>query len=769
MMERFYLRLYDRLFRRPRRVLLLLGLVVAGALPGLLHLRLDMSFRPLFADEAAEAAATREFAQVFGQPSGAFVGVVIEPREGIGAPFLGELSRLSREVERIEHVAEVVNLARLAVPAGSGAGARGVWALPPELLERGPAPRLEARLEGLRADPRVRRVLLSEDGRKTLLLARLDLPLEDLEGRSRVIRELRSRVSSRLPGAELHFVGVSVVEDEYARIVLRSLARSLGLTVLALVGVLWLVFRRAAPVAVALAGVSAATPVALAVMVLRGQALTMVNSMVPTMILILGVADAIHMQQAYMERARRGMERARAVREMFGEMALPCLLTALTTALGFASLATARITALRDFGANVALGVAVVYVMNLLLVPVLLRVLPEGRLLPASSRAWDDAWIRLSSEVVRRRPGRLVAGFALATLAVIAAVPQLRVDQRFNEEVAPGHPVRVGQVLLEREFSGFLGPEVSLRRTDGGSVLDAGSLGRLRAYRESVLRLPGVQRVESVLDYLPADASAEEARATMESLRADPLLRRRVRELVDAEIRRAALLVRTEDVGTRRAMELGRALEEAAQRQLGAGFEARVVGEWWLAQRGMDNILRDMLVSFATSCLLVLPLMALALRRPRLIVLSILPNVLPMVFALGFMAWAGITLRIGTAMILAIALGIAVDDTTHMLVRLKEEMARTPSPEAAIRAALRRTGRAMLYSTVVLVLGFLSMLSNDLIAIRDMGLVAAVTLSVAFLLDVYLAPALFLLISRRRAPALALRPAFGRRGLAATQ
>jgi predicted RND superfamily exporter protein len=762
MIERLYLRLYDWLLRRPRLALLLVGVAVAAALPALLHLRLDMSFRPLFADEPAEAAATREFAAVFGEPSGAFVGVVVEPREGIGAPFLRRLSRLLGEVERLEHVVEVVSLARLAVPMGTGEGARGVWALPPELLERGPGREVEAGLEALRADPRVRRVLLSADGRKTLLLARLDLPLADLEGRSRVIRGFRSAVSARLPDAKLHFVGVSVVEDEYARIVLVSLARSLGLTLLALVVVLWLVFRRAAPVGVALAGVSAATPVTLALMVGMGQALTMVNSMVPTMILILGVADAIHMQESFLERLRRGVERARAVREMFAEMALPCLLTALTTALGFAALATARITAIRDFGVNVAVGVAVVYLMNLLLVPVLLRTLPERWLLPARARRWDDGWIRASFALVRRWPGRLAAGFALATVAGLLAAPTLRVDQRFNEEVAPGHPVRAGQALLEREFGGFLGPEVDLRASVGGSVLDEEALARIRAYRESVLRLPGVQRVESVLDYLPAGVSGAEARAAVARLRRDPLLGRRVRELVDAEGHRAALLVRTEDVGTRRAMELGRALEEGAARHLGGGIQARVVGEWWLAQRGMDNILRDMLVSFATGCLLVLPFMALALRTPRLIVLSILPNVLPMVFALAFMAWAGITLRIGTAMILAIALGIAVDDTTHMLVRLKVEMARAASPEAAIRAALRKTGRPMLYTTVVLVLGFLSMLSNDLIAIRDMGLVAAVTLSVAFLLDVYLAPALFLLLSRRRAPApvpLALRPA----------
>lgn len=753
MIERLTLRLHDLLVRHPRGVLLWVGLAVAASLPLAAQLRLDMSFRPLFADGEVDAAATREFQAVFGQPSGAYVGVVVEGPEALGAPFVRELHALSTEVEALEHVTEVVSVARLAVPVWSGGEARGAWAVPAEAFEPGGGALLEARLRALRADPALRRHLVSEDGRKTLLLARLELPLQELEGRSEVIRRFRERVSARLPGARLHFVGVSVVEEAYARAVLLSLARSLGLTLLALVGVLWLVFRRAAPVVVALAGVAAATPVTAALLGLRGQELTIVNSMVPTMILILGVADAIHMQQAFLPRLRAGVEPPRAVRGMMAEIALPCFLTALTTALGFAALSTARITAIRDFGVNVAVGVGVVYAMNLLLVPTLLGLFPRERLLPAGGRAWGEGWLHASSRWVRRRPGRVALLFLAASVAAAAAVPRLRVDQRFNEELSHGHPVRAGQALLERELGGFLGPEVSLRRADGASLLDAESLARVRAYRESVLALPGVQRVESVLDYLPRGVAGEEARRGVERLRGDPLLGHRVREVVDAGGRRAVLLVRTADLGTHRAVELGEELRLRAAEHLGTAYRAEVVGEWWLAQRGMDNILRDMLVSFATSCLLVLPLMALALRAPRLVVLSVLPNVLPMAFALAFMAWTGITLRIGTAMILAIALGIAVDDTTHVLVRLKAELARAPSPEAALRAALRATGRPVLYTTVVLVLGFLSMLSNDLRAIRDMGLVAAVTLGVAFLLDVYLVPALFLLLSRRRAPA----------------
>lgn len=751
MIQRLYLRLFDRLAARPAlpfAALTLLSLTGLAALPGI---RLDLSFRPLFADSRLEAEATREFESVFGQASGAYIGATIQRPDILSPGFLEELEELSRAVESLPGVTEVVSLPRLAMPMWSDSGAHGERVMPLGWLQVAEPHVVEARLSALARDPRVRRVLLSEDGDRTLLLARLGLPLSDLEGRRAVISDFREVVAERLgTGAGVGFVGVSVVEAAYARIVLESLARSFGLTTLALLGVLWLVFRRVAAVAAVMTGVALAIPVSIGIMTALGQNLTMVNSMVPVMILVIGVADGIHMLQAFALRIGRGEAQRAAVRGMFEEMALPCLLTTATTAVGFLALRMAEITAIRDFGLNVAVGVVIAYLFNLVVIPSLLTVVPATRLVrPARASAWSRRWSEATVGVVVARPASIAVAAMALTAAAAAALPGLTIDQRFNEEVAATHPIRADQAVLEREFSGFLGPDVSIVRTDGSTLLNEWSLQSLAAYVGEARAIPGVLRVESVLDLLPEGVSIETAASGLMQLRADPLLGSRVSELLDASGTRMAVMVRTEDVGTRRALELGRRLESLAEAHLGDEHRARLVGQWWLAQRGMDHIVTDMLTSFTTSCLLILPLLALALRRVRLVVIAVLPNILPMLFALAFMSWTGITLRIGTAMILAIALGIAIDDTIHMLARLKHEGERQEGPEAAVGAAIRGVGGALTYTTLVLVLGFLSMLSNDLIAIREMGLVAAATLSVALLADLYVAPALFLLAHRR--------------------
>lgn len=741
-----YLRLYDRLYRRPRLALGLVACMAGGAVLVVPGIALDMSFRPLFGQDEGAIEATRAFEEVFGQRSGAHVGAIVTPRVW-DAQLVTALVDATRAVERLDHVTEVVALTRTAIPEWASDAASSRWLIDTLALR---APPDVGAVLAARAAPELRRTLVSEDGASTLLLARLGLPLEDLQTRARVIQRMRAEVEARLGAtAELHWVGVSVVEEAYARLVLEGLAVSFLLTTLALLAALAVAYRRTAAVVVVMAGVSLALPLAAAAMVARGQAVTIVNSMVPTMILIIGVADAIHMFECFAGHVRRGRSRADAVRTMFGEMALPCLLTSLTTIVGVLALQTARIQALRDFGANVAIGMVAVYLANVVVLPALLLSLPAERTVaPRRPASPVSRWLTATSSLLVRHPRRVVGLSAVAIVLCASGIRLLDIEQRFNEDLAPDHSVRVAQAVFEEQFIGMLGPDVLIRRRDGATLLGPADRARLAAAVDSIRALPGVLHVGSVFDFLPADIEGPRAAEGLGRLRHDARLGARVRELVDAEGARTALAVRTVDIGSRTALELVGRIERVAALELGPEYEASVVGQWWLAQLGLSNILRDMLVGFATSFLLVLPLLAIALGRARLFLLGVVPNLLPPIFALGFMGWAGISVRVGTAMILAIALAIAVDDTIHVLVRLRDEAARTPDPADQVRRTLAHTGPPLLLTTVVLVAGFLSMRANGLVAIQDMGIVAAATLGVAFLADAYFLPACHLLTAR---------------------
>ena len=259
-----------------------------------------------------------------------------------------------------------------------------------------------------------------------------------------MIKQFRTAVSTGAPpGTELRFTGVSVVEDAYAGLVLKNLLKSISLTLVFLIIALYLFFRRIADVVIALAGISMATPITIAIMHLLGQKITIVNSMVPTMILIIGVADAIHMQQSCLQHRAQGLNIHEAVRNMFGDMGFPCLMTTVTTIIGFMSLGMANIRAIRDFGLNVSIGVLTIYLMNLVFIPLLLRLFHKPNDdCTAGSASWIDGLVQGSTYVVTRYPGRIVTVSALMIVGCLSTLPYLSLDQKFNEEVRPEHPVR---------------------------------------------------------------------------------------------------------------------------------------------------------------------------------------------------------------------------------------------------------------------------------------------------------------------------------------
>jgi hypothetical protein len=203
-----------------------------------------------------------------------------------------------------------------------------------------------------------------------------------------------------------------------------------------------------------------------------------------------------------------------------------------------------------------------------------------------------------------------------------------------------------------------------------------------------------------------------------------------------------AVVARVGDLGTDAARHFVRDLERLAGDTLGRTLELEVLGQWWLAQRGMVALIDDMVASFVWAFLLITPLLLIGLRQLGLVLASVVPNILPLVLALGFMGWAGIDVRIGTATVLAIALGIAVDDSLHVLARYRQERRTRGTWPSALSRTVRGTGPALIATTAALIAGFLSMLTSGLVAIRDMGLVAAVALTGALAADLILLPAL---------------------------
>ncbi len=747
--ESRYQRAHAATERHALATILIFGLAFALATAGLASLHFDLSFRPLFASGADIAEPTEEFEQVFGQSSGAWIVAILQNDGVATAEFIRATARLSDLVQEMSQVSEVLSLTTVQVPQWSQGSLSLVAPIPEDLLDPAEEEELEFQYDELLDGTRFVNWLVSADGSKLLMAARLALPLDDLHGRRAVVEEFETLLRTAAPAEiSLHFSGVSVVELAYERQVVRDQLIATTVTSFVLMLLLFWTFGNVRSVIVCLVPVTLAIPATLGIMGWLGQPVTMINTVIPAIILVVGVADAVHMLTAWLEARGDGEDLAAATRSMLRTTGKACFFTTVTTTAGFLALHSAQLEAIGNFGLSVAIGISVAWLANQVLLPSMLRRVSAGDGLPGNrvNRLADDL-VSASLRHAIARPHYILAAGMLFAIVCGAMIPSLDIDQRFNEELSETHPVSRAQQILESDFGGFLGPEISIRRTDGAGILDDASLEKLNRFAGALRELPDTHDVWTIQDLLPRRSSPAERAQALQALRASPALAQAVRELINAENDWLAVIVRIGDIGTKRADDYRAEVEQLAGATWGAEYDVEIVGQWWLAQHGMRLLLRDMLTSLATAMLIVLPLMWIALRELRLFVAAAVANLLPLALPLAFMAATGISLRIGTAVVLAIAVGIIVDNTLHIIIRMRDQMTAGVEHHKQMQGAMRGTGRAVVFTTLALVGGFLSMMSNDLLAIRDMGLVAAVTIAGAMLADLLLLPALYVLLS----------------------
>jgi len=744
---------FDKSYRRGQefaeRHTMLVMLLFAGffclATIGLSQLRLDLSFRPLFASGHEIAEPTREFESVFGQSSGAWITAIVENASATTPTFFRSVSRMSDKVRSIPHVSEVSSITSVSSPQWEEGDISLINAIPRWLLEPEQQEKLELQIDSLLDGSRFVNWLVSADGSRLLVAARLDLPLDDLDGRREVIGEFKERIENEIvDGLEVQFTGVSVVELAYEEQVLRDQLIATTLTALVLTLLIYCGFRSLRAVIICLTPVSLAVPATLGLMGWMGQPVTIINTAIPAIIMVVGVADAVHMLTAWLESRGAGSSRLAATRTMMTVTGAACFFTTATTMGGFLSLLSADLVSVGGFGLSAAIGILIAWIANQVIVPIMARNINAGSSLPVSFlNTVVDKFINSLVSFAVTRPLRVIAIALVIAALCLAVIPSLKVDQRFNEELPESHPISRAQQVLETDFGGFLGPEISIRRVNGSSIIDNESLLTLDQFVSSLLTLADTRQVWSVQDLLIGHLTTSERAAALVDMRVNPAMSERVRELVNEDQNRLAVIVRIGDLGTHKANLYRDQIAQISQELWGSDYQVEVVGQWWLAQHGMRLLLKDMLTSLITALFIVLPMLWLVLRERRLFIAAAFANTLPLLAPLAFMAATGTVLRIGTVVVLAVALGIAVDNTLHIIIRLRSQLDSGGDVHQQIKNALQVTGRAVVFTTLALAGGFLSMMSNQLLAIRDMGMIATVAFIAAMLADLLVLPALY--------------------------
>jgi predicted RND superfamily exporter protein len=769
------------------------ALVVGTLLTQLPKINIDASTENMLRTGNPIRVAYDGFREQFGHDQA--VMVAIETEDVFDIEFLAHLRALHEALEsELPYIDEVTSLVNVRNTRGEADGL-----VVGDLLEEMPSN--DAELAALRARTLSTRLyldqLISRDGRVTTIVvvpnvySRADENVDVLAGfgdavasgageenekpayltpeeNAELVRVLEDVVDRyRRDGLEIYLAGMPVMTDR----LMRGMANDMGrFTLLALATItlaLAVLFRRLAAVLLPLLVSALAMLTTLSIMAIAGIALTTITQIMPSFLLAVGVGSSVHILVIFYQATARGDSKEDAIAYSLSHSGLAVVMTSLTTAGGMASFMSASIAPVRDFGIITPIGILAALVFSLVLTPALLSVFPMraiggGR--QDRNSTTRNALARWGDWAVTH-PWKMVAIWTLILAQAAVGITRIEFSHDPISWFQKTDPLRVAMTKMNNELAGvaFLEAVVDTGREDGVRSPEVmNRLDEMHIYADKVRRERiFIGKTISMVDVVKETHQAlNENRSDFYAIPQDSALLSQeillfensgaddLEDLVDSQFQLARFSMKIPLID---AIHYAQFIDETEERFIEIMGDQATVSITGLSRVMMEVVhaLADSLIrTYILAFLVITPLMMLLLGSVRVGLLSMIPNLAPIVITLGVMGWVGIPLEIFTLMIGSVALGLAVDDTIHFMHNFRRYFEQSGDERDAVRRTLTTTGQALLFTSIVLSCGFFIYIAASMRNLLHFGMLTGSTIILAFLADLLLAPALMTLVVR---------------------
>ncbi len=615
------------------------------------------------------------------------------------------------------------------------------------------------------SEPLLRSQLVTPDGSATAVNVVLQYPEQSLTEVPEAVshaRNLRDEIEARYPDIDVSLTGVSMLNNAFAE----TGVSDLGTLVPVMFGVILLltllILRSVTATFATLLVIMLSSMVGMGWAGFAGIKLTPISGSAPIIILTLAIADSIHILLSLRTALRNGTAKPDAIAEAIRLNFLPVSITSITTIIGFLALNFSDSPPFWHLGNITAVGILAAWIYSLTLLPALVRILPY-REKETSKADRGERFMAGVAEFVIANPYRLLVSIGGGALLLIAFIPTIDLNDQWTKYFDQRIEFRRETDQALQHF-GMYPVEYSVPAKTVGGVSDPEYLGYLEDFTDFLRQQPEVVHVYSLSDimkrlnknlhgddpdyYRTPDGREQGAQYLLLYELSLPYgLDLNDRINIDKSATRVSVTLG--DVNSMQTRSFLKNTDDWMREHLPSWMRTNATSAQvmftYIAERNVNNMVTGTIVAISLIALILM----LALQSVRLGVLSLIPNGLPILATFG--AWALIVGQVGfsVATVASISLGIIVDDTVHLLskyVRARRE--RGGSAADAIRYAFRSVGVAIIVNTVILAAGFLVLLTSSFKINVDMGLLTALAIVFALVLDFLFLPALLLLIDR---------------------
>lgn len=728
-------------------IFIILSIAAGFLLP---NLKFSFDFSQFFPEGDEDLIFYQEFIEEFGVDD-SFLLVAVE-NEGtvFEKDFLARFDKLTVASKNLPHITENQSLTTLFYPLKTSFG---YSRLP--IIHLNDSTKYAADWKKIKEDDLFVNTLIDEKANSMVLSLETEDKLDYAQS-IELLTALRSLLKKQ--GFEnYHLLGRTFFYEALIEMQKTELIKTTIVASALVLLILFLVYRRVVIVAVAMSSIILALLLFLGLLSLLGKELNSLASFYPILILIVGTSDVIHIMDDYLAKLRNGFEKEEAMLHTLKEVGISTLLTSVTTAIGFASLLTSKSSVVSGFGINSAIGVLIAFVTIICFTCTLLLLVKKEKVLPKKdiSKKWTIGLTRINNFTQRFPKGILITSLVFAIICAWG-ITKVNTNYQIKESLPTGSAIAEDFDFFQNNYGGFRPLEVAVTTESDYKVTDFAVAQEIEKVVQHLKSFAPIRNVQSVNAFYKGLNKANnlnkseyfilpEKEETFEIYKREvkKLARKPFGKFVNKDETKSRIAAKVLDVGLD---TLNTVYEKfysfTAARTDTTMVKFRLTGTGILLDKNAYYVKDSLVQGLLLGLLLVAIIMAILFKNFKLLLISLLPNLLPLLFAAALLGFLGIPLEATVAVVFAIVFGIAVDDTIHFLGRYKICLSKGLNKEEALEITFAETGRALIITTLILFFGFLVLLLSVHTPSITIGLLISVTLLTALVLDLLLLPVL---------------------------
>lgn len=551
-----------------------------------------------------------------------------------------------------------------------------------------------------------------------------------------------------------HILGRAYFQDELSAMQKREVMVSSIVSILLVCIILFVIYRKPLTIFIAIISIGLGLLIFMGLLGVLGRELNAMSAFYPVLMLIVGTSDIIHIMTKYLDELKSGRDKMSSIKLTIKEIGLATLLTSLTTAAGFFSLVTSKVEPVRDFGLNSAIGVLVAYFTVIFFSTLVLSYFETEQLISKNKQATKVD--KLSGFLYKASLNHKWVKIGLVIFAALAVlgISKITTNYRIESNLPRGEKITEDFFFFEKEFGGFRPFEFAVMvneqyKADDFEVIK--QLAKLETYLKETGYIKTIISPVTVYKTIAQAISFGGPYELPKESSAFNQIRKLTRQidlpgqavLYNKDYTKTRISSRINDYGAESIKTFGKEVDDWINTELDSSIvEVRRTGTGLLLDKNSQYIRDSLLYGLGLASILVSLLMGLLFRDFKMILISIITNVLPLIFAAAVIGFIGIELEAGISIVFAIVFGIAVDDTIHFLSKYKLCRNKGISKEESIEITFRETGKAIIITSVILFFGFLIMLISVHPPSITIGLLISITLVSAIVSDLLVLPML---------------------------